>query len=301
MNIIILGAGAIGSLFGAYLAKNNAVVLIGRSAHVKAIRKNGLKITGKTRMIMHVAAEDSAAHVSCSPDIILVTVKSYDTEQALQEAQSLIHSKTVVLSLQNGLDNIDKIKKYVEPQHIMGGVTTHGALFVKPGVIRHTGMGRTAVGNLTGQRTKRLNHVVSALNDAGIETQRSVHLMNDMWMKAVVNSSINPLTAFFSCKNGYLLANPILKDIVDKVCKESVSVAQAYGIDMGYQDAVESTRKVIRDTADNYSSMMQSIQRGRKTEIDAINGIICQIGRRYHIDVSLNELLIFLVNSLQRG
>jgi len=139
MNIVILGAGAIGSLFGALLSKKNNVLLIGRMSHVNAIRKNGLTINGKTQLNVKISAEDSVDAVSFSVDLLIVTVKSYDTESAIDQAKQIIHNKTVVLSLQNGLDNITAIEHVVDRRQIIVGVTTHGAFFSKPGCIKHTG------------------------------------------------------------------------------------------------------------------------------------------------------------------
>jgi 2-dehydropantoate 2-reductase len=298
MDIVILGAGAIGSLFGALLSKNNKVLLVGRTPHITTIRNHGLKITGKTQMHVKIPAVDSIEKSDASPDLLMVTVKSYDTETALREAQSIMHNHTIVLSLQNGLDNIDKIEKVVDRNHILGGVTTHGAFLSKPGVIEHTGKGQTIVGELSGQKTERLTRIVATFTEAGIETGCSTDLMKEMWIKAIINSSINPLTTLLSCTNGYLVENPVLEKMVERVCKESTAVAKAHGITLSYQSMVRRTKEVIHATADNYSSMLQSIQRGKKTEIDSINGIIVKLGKKQGIDVALNEILLYLITSM---
>ena len=110
MNIVVMGAGAIGSLFGAFLSKKNDVVLVGRSSHVNAINKKGLKIKGKTQLNVKIRAVDSVDKIPFSPDLIIITVKSYNTETAIKEIKSNIGDNTIVLSLQNGLDNIEKLK-----------------------------------------------------------------------------------------------------------------------------------------------------------------------------------------------
>jgi len=138
MNIVIMGAGAIGSLFGALLSKKNNVMLIGRTSHVKAIRKNGLNIEDKTQLNVKIPAEDSIDKVTLSPDILILTVKSFDTRSAINQAMKIIDDDTIILTLQNGLDNIDTIEKVVDSKQIIAGITTHGAFFSKPGVIWHT-------------------------------------------------------------------------------------------------------------------------------------------------------------------
>jgi len=118
------------------------------------------------------------------------------------------------------------------------------------------------------------------------------------WIKAIINSGINPLTAFFQCKNGYLLENPILEKIVEKVCEESVCIANANKINLTFEDMIQKTKEVIKNTSENYSSMLQSVKKGKKTEIDSINGEIVDIGKKHNINTSMNEVLVHLVKSL---
>jgi 2-dehydropantoate 2-reductase len=301
MKIVIVGAGAIGSLFGALLAKKNTVVLIGRAPHVTTIQHNGLNINGKTHLHVKLSAVESVKDVAISPNLILLTVKSYDTETAIKQTLPLICDETVVVSLQNGLDNLEKIEHIVEKDRILAGVTTYGAIFSNPGVIRHTGKGRTVLGELNGTRSKRLENIVRLFNEAGIKTQVSDDVVKEIWAKAIINSSINPLTAFFSCKNGYLLENPLLHKIVEAISEESTNIAQAEGIKLTGPDMTQRTKEVIRDTARNYSSMLQSVQQRKKTEIDSINGKLVTIGKQHRIDTSLNKILIELVTSLTDG
>lgn len=297
MNIVVLGAGAIGSLFGALLSKKNNVILIGRTSHVNAINKNGLSIDGKTQLNVNVSAVDSVNSMPFSVDLLIVIVKSYDTKSAIDQAKQIIHDRTVVLSLQNGLDNIKAIEHVVERRQIIAGVTTHGAFFSKPGCIKHTGVGKTVLGELDGESSERIKNIGNIFNLAEIETVVSKNIIKEIWIKAVINSCINPLTAFFGCRNGHLLENPILEKIVENVCEESTSVANAYGIKLSYQDMVNKTKEVIRETSENYSSMLQSVRKGKKTEIDSINGALVNIGRTYSIDVPLNEILVPLVKT----
>jgi 2-dehydropantoate 2-reductase len=301
MNIVIVGAGAIGSLFGALLAKNNTVVLVGRAPHITAIQHNGLNINGKTHLHVKLSAVESVKDVPISPNLILLTVKSYDTEIAIKHTVPLIHDETVVVPLQNGLDNIEKIEHIVDKDRIVAGVTTHGAIFSNPGVIRHTGKGKTFLGELDGTLSKRLENIVRIFNEAGIETQVSDDVVKEIWAKAIINSSINPLTAFFNCKNGYLLENPLLQKIVEAIGEESTHIAQAEGIKLTSPDMIQRTKEVIRDTANNYSSMLQSVQQRKKTEIDSINGKLITIGRQHRIDTTLNKILVELIKSLADG
>jgi len=297
MNIVIFGAGAIGSLFGGILAKNNNVYLIGRKNHVEQIRKKGLKIKGKTNLNVKVLACEKVEDILFSPDLIIISVKSYDTENAVYEIKKIIGKNTFVMSLQNGLDNIEKIEKIVDKKKLFVCVTTHGSVFSKPGVIIHTGIGKTKIGAIVKNLFDE-NRFVEMFNKSGINTVISDDIMHDIWAKGVVNSSINPLTCFFKCKNGYILKNPILEKLMEQVCYESVSVANACGFSLVYEDTLNFTKEVISDTGENFSSMLQSVQNGCKTEIDSINGFIVKAGKNFGLDVTLNEIIVYVINNL---
>jgi 2-dehydropantoate 2-reductase len=297
MNIVVFGAGAIGSLFGALLSKENNVVLIGRKPHVDAINKNGIEIKSKTNIKTKIQVYDDIKNIE-SPDLLIVSVKAYDTEKAMAQAKKLIGEKTVVMSVQNGLDNIEKIKKYLPRDRILVCITTHGAVFSKPGVIIHTGIGKTIIGELNDELANNVQTVVKMFNDAGIKTSVSNNIVREIWIKGIINSSINPLTTFFNCKNGYLLENPILERLVEKICEESTSIASSNDIDLSYDEMIMRTKEVINDTAENYSSMLQSRQKGKKTEIESINGKLVKIGNTHKVPANLNEILLRLIKSL---
>ncbi len=300
MNIIIFGAGAIGSLLGGMLSKSNNVLLIGKKNHVSAIKKSGLIIKGKTNLKVKINAEISVNNVNYIPDLFILTVKAYDTESAIIQAKNIIKPKTTVLSLQNGLDNINKMKKHLQSKQIIAGVTTHGATFSKPGLINHTGIGSTIIGELNGKITDRIEKIVDIFNKARIKTTISRNIIKEIWVKAIVNSSINPLTTFFQCKNGYLLENPILENLVEKIANESTSIANAYGINIMHEDMIKKTKNVIKNTKENYSSMLQSYKKGKKTEIDSINGKIVDIGKQHHVESFMNEIMVYSINSISK-
>ena len=298
MNIVIVGAGAIGSLYGALLAKKNTVVLVGRAPHITTIQQKGLTIKGKTRVHVTIPAVTSIGSVTITPDLILLTVKSFDTESASEQVRSIIHDNTMLVSLQNGLDNLEKIERFVDKNHILAGVTMQGAILSKPGQIAHTGTGNTILGEVDGRPSKRLETVARTFSEAGIKTKISDNIGKEIWMKAIINSSINPITAFLRCKNGYLLENPLLEYIVERVCMESTAIATSEGLLLSPGVMISKTKEVIRDTAQNYSSMLQSIQQGKKTEIDSINGRLTRSGMNHNIDVSLNKILTQLITAL---
>ena len=296
MNIVVFGAGAIGSLFGAVLSQRHKVALIGRKPHVMAIQEHGLCIQGKTKMTVTLPAVESVDQLPFEPDVIMLTVKAYDTQTAIKEIQEILREQMIVLSLQNGLGNLEHIETVAKKSQIIAGITTHGAVFNQPGVITHTGKGKTILGPLSHKSKDVAQSLVSMFNEAGISTSLSSDIHKDLWIKSIINSSINPLTAIFKRPNGYLLCNPLLTRFVEKICAESTAIAQAGGIDITYQQMIAATKEVITQTADNYSSMYQSLQRGQPTEIDAINGYLVCHGQQQGCETVLNETIVQLLH-----
>ena len=280
MKILIMGAGAIGSLFGALLSKNHCVTLIGRDDHIDEINKNGLKITGKTSIKSKVPAFSSIDKINFSPDLILLTVKSYDTRNAVDEISKIFKENTLLLSLQNGLDNLEKIRLKIMKKQIILGTTNNGAIFNRPGVINHMGKGDTFIGGLDGKKTHRLMEIIDIFNQASIKTFFSENILKKIWVKAIVNSSINPITTFFETENGYLIENKILEKSVEKICEESTIIANTQGFKFSLEDMINTTKQVILNTKRNKSSMLQSFLMCKNTEIDSINGKFVEIGKK---------------------
>jgi len=301
MNIVVFGAGAIGSLFGALLSQRHKVALTGRKPHVMAIQQHGLCIQGKTRMTVTLPAVESVDQLPFEPDLIMLTVKAYDTQTAMEDLQKILTEQMIVLSLQNGLGNLEHIETVVKKPQIIAGITTHGAVFNQPGVITHTGKGKTILGPLSHKSRELANVLVSMFNEVAIGTSLSSDIQKDLWMKSIINSSINSLTAIFRRPNGYLLKNPLLTRFVEKICAESTAIAQACGIEVTYQQMIAATKEVITQTSDNYSSMYQSLQRGQPTEIDSINGYLVDYGQQQACETVLNATIVQLLHEFTRG
>lgn len=295
MKIVILGAGALGSFIGGMLCKKNEVIFIGRKEHMDAVKKNGLMIKGKTECIVYPKVEKEYAK---EPDLIIMTVKAYDTKKAMEENISLVGEKTVVLSLQNGLGNEELLAETVG-KRVIGGVTSHGVTFLKPGEIYHSGIGETIIGEMDGEITERVKKVANMFNECGIETGISIEIRKDIWCKAIINSAINPLTAIVKCKNGYLLQNKYLKKLMEEICEEGIAVARSEGIDVG-EEIIKKTEEVAYLTRKNYSSMLQSIMQGKKTEIEEINGEIVKRGRKNDISTPINFTLFSIIKAMEK-
>ena len=228
-------------------------------------------------------------------DLILLTVKSYDTQSASLQLNRSPANKTPILSLQNGLGNIEILQRHLKGRHLLAGSTTEAALGIGPGHVVHTGKGMTWIGEPGGRLTLRSVAIGKAIRDAGFEMVVSRNIQGILWSKAIVNSAINPITALARVRNGELLRNPNLREAATRVVSEGAAVAIARGVVLRPRPA-SLLRKIIASTSNNRSSMLQDIEAGRKTEIWEINGRISMLGRSIRVPAPLNELLTMLID-----
>ncbi len=302
MKIAVVGAGAMGSLFGGLLAASGEDVTLVDvwQEHIEAINAEGLRIGGPegSRTISVKATTDPS---SVGPvDLIILFVKSYDTLKATGDALPMVSEGTVFLSLQNGLGNIEKISEAAGSDRVIPGTTAHGCTLIGPGEIFHAGSGPTIIGEPNGRVTERARSIKDALDRAGIETEISGNINGALWSKVLVNVGINPLTALKGFRNGELLDDPETRGVMRSAVEEAMDVAEAQGIDLGPGDHVEKVYDVARATAMNKSSMLQDVERGRKTEIDALNGAVARLGKTLGVDTPVNEALTAAVRGLKK-
>lgn len=294
MRVVVFGAGALGSFFGGMLSKKHDVLLVGRKEHIDSINGNGLRIEGKTDFVAFPEASTSMEEGD-DADLVILTVKAYDTEKAVEEIERKCPAP--VLSLQNGLGNEETIGIIAGASRVVGGVTTHGVRYVSPGRVEHTGVGETVIGEMDGSVSDRVKKFADAITECGIKTMVSENIKREIWRKAVVNAAINPLTAILGCRNGYLLENEHTRKLMEEICMEGIAVAGGVGVDIG--DAVEKVMEVARLTADNQSSMLQSVLRKKKTEIDFINGEIVRTGRKVGVKTPVNSTIVEIVRAME--
>ena len=293
MRIYILGAGSIGSLFGALLSKiGEDVTLIGREEHVEAINNRGLKVVGVEEFTVCPKAVTKIP--SELPDLIILATKSYSTAYALECAKESIGENTWVLSIQNGLGNEDEALKYTK--NVLGGITTNGASLERWGVVRWVGKGITIIGNYPRGKGKFAERVVALFKKAGLEAEISENIVGWKWAKAIVNSAINPIGAIMEVKNGDILENDHLLALAMEVVKEGCQVAIQKGIEFEV-DPMKLLLDTLERTRDNYNSMLQDMKRGKRTEIDFINGKIIEYGEEMGLKTPLNFALRSLVRA----
>lgn len=301
MKTVIIGAGAMGSLFGGLLCLSGEDVWLVNlwKDHIDAIRSKGLSIEdrGKVRIIRVNATTDVTSLGKA--DLVLFFVKTYQTEKAVSDSLVLQKESTIFLTLQNGLGNEEAICKQVDRKKVILGVTGHGATLLGPGHIRHAGRGETQIGELEGGITERANQIVQMFQKAGISTRVSLKIQDLIWEKLFVNVGINALTALTGLKNGQLLDYPETVRMMEALVSEAVEVARRKGIRIE-GNPIEKVRNVAEATRENRSSMGQDFDRRRRTEIDAINGAIVREAERLGISVPCNQMITDLIKVIEK-
>lgn len=297
MKIAIIGSGAMGCLYGGMLAEGgNEVYLIDIwQEHVDAINEKGLNIKGLTgdRIIQNIKATTDPKEIG-KVELALVFVKSTSTEEAIKENKEVIDENTVVITLQNGLGNLEKLMQVLGPS-VIAGTTAHGATLAEPGSILHAGQGKTMIGEVSGLSTKRIERIQKVFNDSKIDTDISDNVMGLIWDKLLVNIGINAITAITGLKNGQLLEYKETEWILEEAVKEAFQIAKLKGIKLHYDDPIAHTKDVCKATAENKASMLQDVINKRKTEIKMINGAIAYEAEKYGISTPVNKMLTNLI------
>jgi 2-dehydropantoate 2-reductase len=288
--VIVLGAGAIGSTYGALLSQKYKVTLIGRPAHMKAIRENGLMIVGDAAGTYTM---ETATEITEIPPktLLLVTVKAHNLREALMPISELIRKDTTVLFLQNGLGIYELAQDILKDRgKIVLGVVVFGADFLEPGHIR-ANLGFTFLDSDANSKK-----VGKFFTESGLVVVNSENFQADVWRKVVINCVVNPLSAILQAPTKSLVSQQ-LAQIRRCVVEECIAVAQAEGInlDMGILEIMESNLPSFK----NRSSMLQDVLRGRLTEIDFLNGRIVELGKQHQIPTPVNETLTQLIRFLE--
>ncbi len=304
MKITIIGAGALGSAIGGFLSRENEVTLVGRSDHVRAINSSGLKVSGiwGDHLFRELQTGTDVACIKATQDIIMIATKSYDTAAAVCQVLPLVGPGTYVMSMQNGLGNERTIAESVGDGRTMGGMAIFGVVVVAPGHVRVTVFGgECKVGALEGSQDKAKEFAV-ALQRSGIPTAWSGNILADKWLKAFYNIALNGLSAILRVPYGVLGEREETRRIMGNLLTESFAVAAAEKVhlpftrDSYFRHFMETQ---LPATAQHRSSMLEDISRGRRTEIDYLNGMIVTLGRKHDLATPVNETLVGIIKTLE--
>ncbi len=301
MKIVIVGPGGLGLLLAAGLArmKTDVWILAKNAAKAKKISDDGVKVEnsgGGSRIKVNASADAKEIGVA---DVIVICVRSYDTESALKSAKPLIGEKTYILSLQNGLGNLQLISEFVDSDRIIGGVTYHGAMLIDDTTVKHVSKGETVIGQESGKVLGKIREIAAILTKAGFSTKITKDINSAIWSKAVINAGINAVSAISRLRNGALAENEYTREIMRRAVSEAAKVAKKKKARLTYDDPIQKAEAVCKATADNISSMLQDVLEREITEIDYINGAIARQAKSMNIKTPTNEMLVELVKAIE--
>jgi len=296
VRVLVFGAGAIGSLLGGLLSEAHDVTIVGRKPHVDRVNRQGLRITGLTKRIVWPTAMTDVP--TGDFDVVFVTTKAYDTANAV-EALRAFWRRSMFVTLQNGLGNAERIAELAD--RVLAGTTSHGVTFVAPGEIHHAGVGDLAIGPWKATTAEDATRLATALTASGLPAVAIADARRALWAKVVVNAAINPLTAVLREPNGALVDHDDLRELLAAVAREAVAAANTAGVEMAEDELANRAADVAVKTAENRSSMLQDVERGRRTEIDAITGELLRVASRTGLDLPYLRILDALVRGIERA
>jgi 2-dehydropantoate 2-reductase len=303
MKIAIVGPGAIGLLFAYFLAKSKEDVFIldRRSKRAQRIKKDGIKLEGIS------GSHGSKVNITCDPseiavsDLVLICVKSYDTQEAAKRIKPLLGANTMVLTLQNGVGNVQILEEAVGEERVIAGITNQGANVKGWGRVVHAGRAETIIGKRDKRVLGPIRDVARTLNKAGFQTRISKDIDSIIWSKLIINVGINAMTAVTRLNNGALLDYDGTRSIMKKLVSEAVKVCKRKKVKLIYDDPIQKVESVCRATSANVSSMLQDVLNKKKTEIDFINGAIVSQGAGLNIQTPTNEMLTNIVKTIEES
>lgn len=301
MKIAIVGPGALGCLMAGLLKSRTKeeIWLIDKSPErAKHIREKGIRIEGLSTVSAVVDISTDPKEVGPC-DLVMLCVKSYSTEDACKDIKGLISDKTFILTLQNGIGNVQVLDDYFGPERVIAGVTNHGATLLGQGHVRHAGKGDTIIGMSKGKTLGPVKDAANILTKSGLETKISKDIDSIIWSKLVINVGINALTGITRLKNGMLIKNGGARDILRNAVQEAVKIIKRKRIKLAYDDPIQKVESVCKATNANVSSMLQDVLNSKRTEIDYMNGAITRQGKALGIPTPVNEVLTNLIKTIE--
>jgi 2-dehydropantoate 2-reductase len=294
MRIAVMGTGGVGGYFGGRLAAaGQDVTFIARGAHLEALQRRGLRITSALGDATIAPAQATHSPAAIGPvDLVLFTVKLYDTEAAAEAIRPLIGPETGVVTFQNGIAGPEVLAGKLGAEHVLGGVAKIGAVIAEPGVIRHTGtMAELIVGELDGNASARVRELAEALEAAGVRHTVSDDIRRDIWDKMVFLSTFAGLTSLLRLPIGPIRSDPETRGLLRDGLAEALAVARAAGAGLPL-DLVDRTLEAIdRLPHQMKSSMLQDLEGGRRLELAWLSGAIARMGRDLRVATPVHGLI----------
>ncbi|MHA1772142.1 MAG: ketopantoate reductase family protein [Candidatus Thorarchaeota archaeon] len=300
MHVVIMGAGAIGSLYGGLLSLSGIdVTLVGRPPHVSQIRSSGLVLSGVLGdYIAYPEAIEDPTTIDHA-DFVFITTKSYDTVAAARAVRHLVNNGAAIVVLQNGLGTEKLVERDLNTRRVLRATTCMGAQLVEPGHVHITGTGVTEIGSHHDENRELVESVVDIIEAAGFNARSSENMDGVVWTKTLVNCGINPVGALTGLTNGEIHRNKMLRSLVISLINETMSVVHALGVTLTTNNPIRYTLGTAKATGANLNSMLQDIIAGKRTEIDYITGAVIEIAHELGFSLPVSETVYALVKALE--
>jgi 2-dehydropantoate 2-reductase len=299
--VAVLGAGAVGCYFGGMLARAGApVTLIGRPHHVEAMARDGLWLEAMRFTERVAVAASTAVEAAQDAEVVLLCVKTLDTEDAARSLAPHLSAGAVVLSLQNGVDNVERVRA-AGAFEALPVVVYVAAAMTGPGRVRHTGRGDLVVGDPGGDRRAELERLAALFARSGVPCLVSDDIAAELWTKLSMNCAYNAVSALGRAEYGRITHHAPAREVLRRAVEETVAVACAAGIDLRAEELVEAAFRLGEAMSGATSSTAQDIGRGKPTEIDALNGYVARRGTELGVPTPVNQALHALVKLLEEA
>jgi 2-dehydropantoate 2-reductase len=300
VRILVHGAGAVGGYFGALLARGgHEVTFVARGENLAALRERGLtvRLGAETLQVAPVVAVADPAEAA-RPELALVCVKSYDTAAAAAALRPVVGPETIVLSLQNGIENEEILTRALGLPPLMIALTRIGVALVAPATVDYSGRGTILFGEPDGRESERAHRVAAALAAAGVPYELRHDILVAAWEKLAWNAGFNAVTALTRATVAEVLALPATRDLIVAAMEETDAVATALGIPVRRTRTERVLEESLSGLPDFQTSMLQDVLRGRRLEHDALNGAVVRAAARAGIAVPVNRTLTALLARL---
>jgi 2-dehydropantoate 2-reductase len=300
--IYVLGAGAVGCYFGGMLARAQYdVTFIARPQRTQALNTSGLEMDCKAfHEIVKVKASSDLSALK-DADLVLLSVKSLDTERTLADIKSVLPSKAVILSLQNGVANID-IASNMIANPVYAAVVYVAAGMIGQRTMKHHGRGELLVGNLgiaSPADDQNLSDICKLFEGAGVPCSIAPQIKRDMWLKFLVNCSFNAISGIGQISYGEMVKSPEIVKLIEEITKEFLAIAALEDVNITMAEALAANDSIAATMVTQVSSTAQDLARGKMTEIDFLNGYIVELGKRYGVPTPYNESVHALVKMME--
>ena len=301
MKIAIIGAGAMGCIYGGYLSKHNEVYLVDNNqAVVDKINKDGLKLQENGVDTLYTPKAVVSTEGIGTVDLVILFVKSLYSRAALDQNKGIIGSDTYVMTLQNGSGHEDILSEVVPMDRVIIGTTEDNGAILEVGHVRHGGTGRTNIGMLVQDKEDMLSTLKKCFDACDFDTLVHDNIQRLIWDKLFTNVSLSAITGVLQVKIGFIAENPSAWNLTKQLVKEAIAVSNAMGLGFDEEAVLLKVKKTSENSPNGYTSIYADLNNGRLTEVDTISGSVIRAAKKYGVEVPSHEFIVNMVHAMEQ-